>query len=58
MRPQLRKLTAGNAIEIRKRWERGVSKSELARQFNVGVGTINGIVKWETYRDAYEKWED
>jgi len=57
MRPKLRKLTNGQAIEIRKRLAKGVAKAELARVFGVSLGVIDGIAKWETYRDAYETWE-
>lgn len=51
-RPGLRKLTNQQAIEIRLALEKGATKTDMARKYAVGMGTIEGIAKWETYRDA------
>ena len=57
-RPMLRKLGETQAIQIRLRLEKGESLAQLAREFGVGLGTIQGIKKWATYRDCFPyKWE-
>lgn len=47
-----RKLTDQDAIEIRRRYEDGVSKYRLARDFGVTDTTISNLVQGRTYRSA------
>lgn len=57
-RPGLRKLTDQQVIEIRRRAKDGGNKSQMCRDYQVGLGTIEAVIKWETYRDVFpDKWE-
>lgn len=56
-RPMCRKLSVEQAKEIRQGLKEGRGKAELARAYEVGLGVVEGIAKWETYRDAIpEGW--
>ena len=52
-RPSLRKLSAQQVREIRRRYEAGEPQGELARTFGVPQSGIHAIVNRITYRDVF-----
>ena len=44
-----RKLTMGQASEIRRRHMAGESTASLSKEFKIGVSTVYGIVNGRTY---------
>jgi Mor family transcriptional regulator len=43
------KLTAADVIEIRRRYDAGVSQAELVRTYSVGASQVNRIVKRKSW---------
>jgi hypothetical protein len=48
--PGPRKLTFDQAEEIRRRRREGATRPELAREYGVSIGTIDGVLAGRVYR--------